>query len=309
MIRVRDVKILLQETYDNWNRHGAITLGGALAYFALFSIAPTLIIAIALAGLVFGRSAVSGHVYAQLAGLLGPQAAQTIQTMVQSAYQPSQDIVGTLVGLGALVIGAAGVFAELKYALNIVWGVRPPSSANLLGLIKAEFISFSTVVGIGFLLLISLLISAALTALTDFLNAIFPFLAPILHLVNFAVSFGFITLLFAMIFKVLPDVRISWRDVWVGAGITSLLFSLGKFAIGFYVGHSNLASGFGAAGSLVVVLVWVFYSALIVLFGAEFTRVFARHYGSGLHAAVGKHLAPPHGLDLHSRPQDDRRAS
>lgn len=307
-MRVRDLPGLLQEAFASWNQDSAVTLGGALAYFALFSIAPVLFIAIAVAGLVFGRQAVSGQVYAQIQGLVGSGAAQTVQVMIENAYRPNQNVLSILAGLAALVVGAAGVFAELKYALNVIWDVKPPASSNVVGLIRAEFVSFGVVVGVGFLLLVSLAISAALTGFGGLLDAIFPGLAPILHLINLVVSFGVITLLFAIIFKVLPDARIPWRDVWIGAAVTALLFSLGKLLIGLYVGVSNLASGYGAAGSLVVVLVWVYYSSLILFFGAEITKVFARRYGSRAIAAVpGKRRAPGQ-VEL-AAPNDERRAS
>jgi membrane protein len=307
-MRARDLPGLLQEAFASWNRDSAVTLGGALAYFALFSIAPILFIAISVAGLVFGRPAVTGQVYAQVQGLVGSGAAQTIQVMIQNAYRPQQDVLSVLVGLAALVIGSAGVFAELKYALNVIWDVRPPASGNLVGLVRAEFISFGMVVGVGFLLLVSLAISAALAAFGGVLNANFPALVPILRVINLVFSFGVVTLIFAMIFKVLPDARIPWQDVWIGAAVTALLFDLGKLVIGLYVGVSNLASGYGAAGSLVVVLVWVYYASLILFFGAEITKVFARRYGHRpVVAEPGKRRAPGQ-VEL-AVPDDGPRAS
>ena len=245
-------------------------LGAALAYYTIFSIAPLLLIAISIAGLVFGKEAVSGQVYGQLRGVLGPASAETIQKMVEAAAKPKSSSIATIIGTITLLLGAAGVIGQLKDALNTIWDVKPSDKRGFKHMIMTYVINWAMVLGIGFLLLVSLVIDSVLSA----------FSSGLWQPIQLVISFAVITVLFAAIFRVLPDLKIEWRDVWLGAAFTSLLFVIGKFALGLYLGKSAVGSSYGAAGSLVVVLLWVYYAAQIVLFGAEFTQVYARSHGS-----------------------------
>ncbi len=277
MKRVIDI---LLETVREWNEHKATRLAATLAYYTVFSLTPFLVVVTALVGLVFGREAVQGRIVEQFQGLVGSQGARMIEDLLRAAYQPSASFVATVIGIGVLILGAAGTFIELQDALNTVWETGPRQGSGILQFLRDRLVSFILVLGVGFLLLVSLAISAGLAALDHFIAGSLPGWQAILGISNFAVSFGVITLLFAILFKYLPDIRIEWRDVWLGALVTALLFNIGKFALGLYLGRSAIASAYGAAGSLVVILVWVYYSAQILLLGAEFTRVYARRYGS-----------------------------
>jgi membrane protein len=280
------LKTLFELLRDSWNEFStdkAPRLAAALAYYTAFSIAPVIVVVVAVAGLVWNREAVQGQLDNQIRGLVGTDAATAIQEMVASANRPDAGIVATIIGVATLVLGAAGVFGQLQDALNTVWGVQPTSASGIRGIfymLRSRFISFTMVLGIGFLLLVSLVISTILGALNGWIVSRLPLSETLLQLINFGISFVVITLLFAVIYKVLPDAKIRWKDVWVGAAVTSLLFSIGKFLIGLYLGSSSIASSYGAAGSFVVLLVWIYYSAFIFLLGAEFTQVYARKFGS-----------------------------
>ncbi len=280
MSRAKSLFTLLRETLSEWNEDKAPRLAAALAYYTAFSLAPLLIVVIAIAGLIFGHDAVQGRVQYEIQGVVGYQAASAIQDMLANFSQPSAGLLATVVGVVTLLLGAAGLFGALQDALNTVWEVAPKPGQGLLITIRQRFISFTMVLGICFLLLVSLVISAAISALTNIIPIQIPGQETLLQAFNVVISFGVITLLFGMIYKVLPDVQISWRDVWMGAAVTALLFTVGKFLIGLYLGSSSIASGYGAAGSFVVLLIWIDYSAQILLFGAEFTQVYARRYGS-----------------------------
>ncbi|HBY97286.1 MAG TPA: ribonuclease BN [Chloroflexi bacterium] len=271
---------LLKETFSEWSEDKASRLAAALAYYTVFSLGPLLIVVIAIAGVVFGQEAARGQIVAQAQGLIGRSGAQAVQTIIQNARQPTSGIVATSIGIVTLLLGASGVFGQLQDALNTIWEVMPKPGRGLMGAITDRFVSFTMVLGIGFLLLVSLVLSAVLTGLATFFGDVLPIPGFVLQIVDFVVSFAVITLLFAMIYKVLPDVEIAWGDVWIGAAMTSLLFTIGKFLIGLYLGRSAVTSTYGAAGSLVVILLWVYYSAQILFFGAEFTQVHARRYGS-----------------------------
>jgi membrane protein len=255
-----------------WQDDYAPSMGAALAYYALFSLAPLLLIAIGIAGFFFGEQAARGEIFEQVATLIGPQGAQAIEAVVAAARRPQSGLIAMIVGAVLLIGGASSVFGELQNALDRIW--RAPAQARAKGwlqLIRRRLLPYALVIGVAFLLIISLVLSAAVSALADGLA---------LHVVDVLASFALITLLFAIIYKVVPRVPIAWRDVWVGAAVTSALFAIGKWAIGLYIGRSSVASAFGAAGSLVVVMVWVYYSAQIFLLGAEFTRVYAEAHGS-----------------------------
>ncbi|HEX2908604.1 MAG TPA: YihY/virulence factor BrkB family protein [Phototrophicaceae bacterium] len=279
MDRVKAFLALLKTAFDEWNKDNAPRLAAALSYYTIFSIAPLLIVVVAIAGAVWGPEAVQGRLDEQIQGMIGAQGADLVQQMVQNARHPADNLIATLIGLATLLLGAAGLFVQLKGALNTVWEVQPPPQ-GIWGTIKTQLLSFTMVLGVGFLLLVSLVISAVIAALSNFINGMIGNVEFVLQLLNFAISFSFITLLFALIYKFLPDIKIEWRDVWIGAAFTSLLFTIGKTLIGLYLGNSGVTSTYGAAGSLVIVLLWVYYSAQILLFGAEFTQVYARKYGS-----------------------------
>jgi membrane protein len=274
------IGLLMRDALYAWLDHKAPAMGAALAYYTIFAVAPLLIIVIAIGGLAFGQEAAQGHIMSQIGDLVGEEGAKAIQAMLESARKPTTGMVATVVGIITLIIATSGLFAQLQDSLNTVWGVAPKPGRGVVGVLRDRLLSFMMVLTVGFLLLVSLVISAGLAAFGKFFNYLLPMPEGVLHAINFVISFGVIALLFAMIFKILPDATVSWGDVWIGAIVTSLLFSLGKFLIGLYLGKSGVASAYGAAGSLVVILVWVYYSAQLVLYGAEFTAIYAIRFGS-----------------------------
>ena len=277
---LRGIFTLLKQTYQKWSEDKAPRLGAALAYYTVFSLAPLLVVVIAVAGLVFGQKAAEGQIVGQLGGLVGEQSAQAIQTMIASAWKPTSGIVATIIGTATLLLGASGVFGQLQDALNTVWGVKPKPNVGIWGMLRQRFASMSTLLGTAFLLMVSLVLSAALAAVGAAVHGWLPAPEAVLQVLNFILSFAVISLLFAMMFKLLPDVKITWRDVWLGGIVTALLFTVGQYALGLYLGKSEVGSSFGAAGSLVILLVWIYYSAQILLFGAQFTVVYANTAGS-----------------------------
>ena len=280
-MHLKQIWDLIGKSVRAWVDDYAPSMGAALAYYTLFSIAPLLIIAIAVAGLVFGQEAARGEIVAQIQGLIGREGAIAVQGLLKSVNEPAQDIFATVVSIITLVIGATTVFAELQSDLDRIWRVPAPAKENgLWALLRARLLSFGMVLGLGFLLLVSLVVSAAIAAFGKWSYGFFEGREAYLHALNFGISFAISTLLFAMIYKLMPRARIAWRDVWVGAAVTALLFEIGKSLIGLYLGTTGVASGFGAAGSLVVLLVWVYFSAQIFLLGAEFTWVYSHEYGS-----------------------------
>ncbi|MBD0315239.1 MAG: YihY/virulence factor BrkB family protein [Nitrospiraceae bacterium] len=270
---------LLKEAASDWSHDRAPRLGAALAYYTVFSIVPLLIIIIAVIGLVFGQDAAQGAIMQHIASLVGEQSAATLKDMIQRADEPSTGILATIIAVGTALLGASGFFGELQSALNTVWGLQPKEGLGIWGYIRSRFLSMATVLGTAFLLLVSLLLTAAVSSVGKWFGGLLPLPELVLQAINVLLSFIVITGLFAMIFKVLPDAHVAWRDVWVGAALTAALFTVGKFAIGLYLGKSNPGSGYGAAGSLVILLVWVYYSAQILLYGAEFTQVYANRRG------------------------------
>jgi membrane protein len=270
----------VRDTFKEWNDDDALDLGAALSYYTLFSLAPMLLVVIAIAGIFFGREAVQGQLVGQIGGLVGKQGGEAIQTMVANAGKHGSGVLATVIAVVTILFGATGVFGQLQKTLNRIWDVEPRPDRGVKGLLKARALAFGMLLGIGFLLLVSLVVSTALSAVDTYLNGLFPGAAIILRILSFVLSFAVVTLLFAMIYRVLPDVEIAWRDVWVGAAATAFLFTIGKYLIGLYLGHSSVSSVYGAAGSLVVVLLWVYYSSQILFFGAEFTQVWARRKGS-----------------------------
>ena len=281
---------LVKETFKEWQDDGALDLGAALAYYAIFSLAPLLLIVIAVAGLVWGREAVQGQLIDQLRGLVGEQGGQAIQTMIANAGKHGSGILATIVGVVTILFGATGVFAQIQSSLDRIWNVEPRPGSGIWGFVKTRMLSFGMVLGIGFLLLVSLVVTTAVSAVGAWATGLLPAAKVLVEGGTFVVSFALITLLFAMIYKVLPDVEIGWRDVWIGAAATALLFTTGKFLFGLYLAKSSVASTYGAAGSLVIVLLWIYYSAQILFLGAEFTQVYASHYGSNIRPSA--HAVP-----------------
>ena len=273
---------LLKQSFAEWKRDKVSRLAAALAYYTAFALAPVLVIVIAVASFLFEQSTVQDRIIEQLQGLLGENGAEMVQEMLVSAQsQDSNSFLATVVGVVLLIVGASGLFIQLQDALNTVWNVQARADQGIWGLIRDRLLSFGMVLVIGFLLMVSLALSAALTAVSGLIGSgALPGLDIFWQIANAAVSFGVITLLFALIYKILPDAKIGWSDVWVGAAITAFLFTIGKGAIGLYLGNSSAASAYGAAGSFVVLLLWIYYSAQILLFGAEFTQVYANRFGS-----------------------------
>ena len=282
--------LLFKEAGSAWFADNAPSLGAALAYYTIFSLAPVLIVVIAVAGLAFGREAAEREILRQIQALVGPAGAATIQTIIQRADQPALGIIASTLGPATVLVGASGAFLQLQDTLNQIWKVKPKSESFWLCELRKRSLSFGLVLGTGFLLLVSLAVSAGLAMVGTFMGHLLPIPAFLLESVNFLLSFAVITLLFAMIFKVLPDTEVAWGDVWIGAGVTALLFTIGKMLIGLYLGKSSVASTYGAAGSLVVVLVWVYYSAQILLLGAEFMHVYAKQHGSRVGSRSGSQV-------------------
>src|SRR4051794_19323895 len=271
---------LAKSAVSSWLDDYAPSMGAALSYYTVFSLAPLLLIVVSVAGLVFGEDAVRGELFAQLQGLMGADAAKAIQGLLASVNKPTHGIVGTIVGIALLVFGATTVFGELQDALDRIWRAPARKKGGLWSLLRARLLSFGMILGLAFLLMVSLVLGAAISALGKWWGPAFGGWETLLQIVNLLVGFGLTMVVFAMIYKMMPRVKVQWHDVWLGAFVTSLLFTIGKFLIGLYIGKSGVASGFGAAGSLVVVFIWVYYSAQIFLLGAEFTWVYARTLGS-----------------------------
>lgn len=273
----------LKTTINEWVEAEPFQLAAALSYYTLFSLAPLLLIAIGVAGLVFGREAAQNQIVETLQGMIGQDSAKAVQEMIQaSSEKPKTGLLSTVVGFVALLFGAGGVVGQLQTSLNKMWEVTPKPGQGIWGFLRQRFFSFAMVLAIGFLLLVSLVVTAVLSSFTAMVGSLLGDATFVAHAIDILVSFGFVTLLFALIYKYVPDVEIQWRDVWVGAALTSILFTVGKYLIGLYIGTSGVGSTFGAAGSLITILVWVYYSSLIFFLGAEFTRVYATQYGSGV---------------------------
>ncbi|HEY4372336.1 MAG TPA: YihY/virulence factor BrkB family protein [Burkholderiales bacterium] len=272
---------LCRQAVTAWIGDYAPSMGAAIAYYTVFSIAPLLLIVIAIGGAVFGREAVQGQIVHELTALVGESGATAIQGLLESASNPAHGILATVISIAVLAVGATTVFSELQSALDRIWRVPvPPKQNGVLKLLRTRLLSFGLILGLGFLLLVSLVVSAALAALGKWSSGLIPGWESVLQMANTVVGFGLTTVLFAMIYKIMPRASIAWADVWIGAGVTAALFEVGKVLIGLYIGKSSITSGLAAAGSLLVLLVWVYYSAQIFLLGAEFTWVFAHHHGS-----------------------------
>nr|WP_255673214.1 YihY/virulence factor BrkB family protein [Flavobacterium sp. EDS] len=275
---------MLKTTFLEFNDDNAIKLSAALAYYTIFALPPLLIIIITICGVFFGEDAVAGELYGQINGLVGDSAAIQIQETIKNVQLSGSNVLATIFGVGMLLIGASGVFAEIQSSINFIWGLRAKPNKGLKKFIQNRLMSFSMIVSVGFLMLVSLFVSTILDLMSARLKLYFPestvYLFNVINLIIILIS---ITLLFAIIFKALPDGIIKWKDAFIGASCTAVLFMIGKFAIGFYLGSSTTASVYGAAGSVIIILVWVYYSAIILYFGAEFTKVYAKSYGGNIY--------------------------
>lgn len=289
---IKEIGSILREATSDFFEDKAPQQGAALAFYSLLSIAPLLMIAIAIAASVFGEDAARGQLDTQIRDLVGDEGAQAIQSILKHAHRPSAGTVATAIGIVTLLFGASGVFGQLQEAMNTIWDVPPKPEASIWDMVRRRFLSFAMVLVIGFLLLVSLVLSTAISAAGKYLHEYLPGSEAGLQLANTLTSLAIITVLFALIFKVLPDATVAWRDVWLGAFLTSLLFTVGKLLIGLYLGRSGMASAYGTAGSLVVLIVWVYYSAQILFFGGEMTHVYAQRHGSKKKKLAGESHSP-----------------
>ena len=289
MARALDAWTLVRHAFAGWNEDNVPRLGASLAYYTLFSLAPLLLAAIAIAGLAFGRDAAQGRIVAELESVIGRPGADAVQELVRNSWQPGAGVAASAVALITLLVGATGVFLELRSSLDVVWKVTSPSG-GIRAMVKARLAAFALVVAVGFLLLVSLVVSAALSAMGHTLFGGFGgTAATVLQWVNTVVSLAILAVLFALLFKFLPDTEVAWRDVWFGGAATSLLFTVGKYLIGLYVARSSVSSTFGAAASIVVLMIWIYYAGQIFYFGAELTQAHAQRRGvrgSGRREAV-----------------------
>ena len=280
-MNIKNILNLFKATFSAWIEDNAQSMGAALAYYTVFSIAPLLLIVISVAGLIFGAEVAREEIITQLNSLMGKTGALVVQGMLESVSKPTESVTAAIIGVALLLVGATTVFAELQSDLDRIW--RAPirtKDAGIFGLIRTRVLAFGMILGIGFLLTVSLILSTALAALEKWFKPLYGGFGPLANLVDVTLSFLLITIAFAMIYKLMPRMKIDWRDVWIGAVVTAFLFTIGKFLIGYYIGRSGVGSGFGAAGSLVVLLVWIYYSAQIFLMGAEFTRIYSYAFGS-----------------------------
>ena len=277
---------LIKETLHEFSEDNVMHYGASLSYYTLFALPPMIIIVITAAGTFFGKDAVSGQLYAQLAGLLGEEGALEVQEIVAAAMKLKPNFFAKAVGIAAILVSSTGMFLALQDALNTIWGVKAMPKSNILKLLRDRVMSFAMVISIAFLLLVSLVVHAAVVAATQLMSNYFHFISlVVMHIFNVVIPIAIITLLFALLFKYLPDAKVRWKDVWIGAFVSSLLFSLGKYVIGLYLGNSNVGSAYGAAGTVVILLTWVFYSSVLLFVGAEFTKVYASRYGKRIEPA------------------------
>ena len=277
---IRQIYSLVYQAIAGWVEHNDSNMGAALAFYTMFAIAPILVIAVAVAGYVFGPHVAETQVLQQLSALIGDTGAKAIRDLLLSAHYSDQRGFAAVVGIITLLVGATSVFGELQYTLDRIWNTPPEKAVVWWQIVRKRVLSIGLVLGVGFLLMVSLIVSAALTALEQFFDTFMTHWAVLLPLIDFTLSFAMTTLLFAMIYKYIPRERLAWSDVWTGAAVTALLFTIGKFLIGLYLGKSSFNSAYGATGSLVILLLWIYYSAQIFLLGAEFTRVVTYEYGS-----------------------------
>lgn len=283
-ISIKGVWEILKNSFSGFGQDNVTKLAGSLAYYTVFSMGPLLVVIISLCGIFLGRDAVEGKIFTQLDGFVGHDTALQLQQIIKNASISGKGHIAAVIGIITLLIGATTVFGDIQDSINKIWGLKPKPKKGLLKMLQTRFLSFSVIISLGFLLLVSLGISALIEALSNRLKAAYPDVTVVVfYIVNLLLTLIITTLIFGVVFKVLPDARIKWKDVLAGAIATAILFMLGKFGISFYISKSNVGSTYGAAGSLVILLVWVYYSAIILYFGAEFTKAYAIKYGSEIH--------------------------
>jgi membrane protein len=281
-LRLKSIWLLLKDSAIAWDNDNIGQQGAALSFFTVFSLSPLLIIVIVLSSFIFGQDAVSGHLVSQIRGLIGIEGASFVQSLITNAYKSDSSVLAAIFSVVMLLLGASAVFIQLRVSLNTIWRVQQKPMGTILAFLRVRLLSFVMILGIGFLLLVSLILSAVLAAMGDYLSNLLAILMGLVSLLDFIISFVGITVIFALMFKFVPDASLKWKDVWVGAAVTSLLFSIGKLVIGLYLGNGAIGSIFGAASSLVIIMLWAFYSSQIFLFGAEFTRLYAIRFGSNI---------------------------
>lgn len=308
-MNVRELWGFLRMTIAKWSEDNAPRLAAALSYYAVFSIPPILVIVIAVAGFIWDRGAVQAGILDEIGVLIGERGRDLVEGMIQSTQETGSGTIATIVGVVTLLFAATGVLVQLQDALNAMWNVPPREGGGVVGWFKNRFFSFAMILGVGFLLLVSLVVSAGISALNEYTLGLFPGFEVLLQILNFLLSFAIITVLFALLFKYVPDAEVAWRDVWLGAVVTAFLFTIGKTAIGVYLGNSDLAETYGAAASVILILLWVYYSAQILFFGAEFTEVYANEYGSRIQALEGEVAASeePRTHEEDTTPEEKRR--
>lgn len=283
-LRFNNIWQVVKDTFNGYSNDRITKLSGALAYYTVFSMGPLLVVVISLCGIFLSQDAMEGKIYGVLAGFVGSDTAVQLQQIIRNAAVSNKSTLAAVIGFVTLLIGATSVFAEIQDSINIIWGLKPKPKRGWLKYLQNRFLSFSVIVSLGFLLLVSLTLSALIEAVNNKLRASFPEVAIVVfYIINLLLTISISTLIFATIFKVLPDAKIKWRDVFVGAIITAVLFLIGKFAISVYISQTKVGSTYGAAGSLVVLLVWVYYSSIILYLGAEFTKAYALRFGSAIH--------------------------
>jgi membrane protein len=306
---------LLKKTYKEWSEDKASRLAAALAYYTVFSIPPLLVIAIGIASYFTDRQFIEDQLIAQSSSLMGSRGEEAITTILESAEEPGRgELVPAVISIALLLFGASGVFTQLQGTLNTIWDVEADPKRGIIGIIKERFLSFTMVLAVGFVLLVSLMISTLLAAFGNFVGGLVSDAEILLLIINFLISFGIFTLLFALIYKIVPDVDVAWRDVWIGAALTALLFKIGEYALGFYFERSDPTSAFGAAGSIILLLLWVYYSAQILFFGAEFTQVYTTEYGSGMKPERGavpltEEAKAKQGMPSREKVENERKAT
>lgn len=289
--KIKHLPKLLKDTFFAWNNDDPWRLSAVVAYYAVLAIPGLLVIIINIIGSIWGEQIVTGELNRQLTSILGPDAAKSILAMISDSLNSTDNLVSTIIGIGSIIFGATGVFYQLQISLNKIWKVEETSDFSLVKIITDRAKSFGFILVIGFLLLLSLIVTTAISALTEYIQRIFPdIVLYLVYLINFLISIGIISTLFALMFRYMPDTKIRWKTVWIGAILTAFLFVLGEFLLSFYFGKSNPGSTYGAAGSIVLVLLWVSYSCMIFFFGAEFTRVYSKRYGHDSHTEYNKIL-------------------
>ena len=283
MNRIKRWFRIIYRAFREFYADSGMKLAASLSYYTLFSMGPMLVVIISFAGIFFGREAAQGEIYGQIKDLIGPQAALEVQNIIANIQHTDGGVTGAIIGIALLLLGATGVFSEIQSSINYIWSVRAKPAKGWLKILINRLISFSLVISCGFILLVSLVINAVLELLSKELQNYLPHLTVVLFdVINNGLIFTVITILFSIIFKVLPDASIRWKDIFIGAGFTALLFMIGKFLIGFYLGNARIGITYGAAGSIIIIMLWVYYSSIILYFGAEFTKVYAIHNGVGI---------------------------